>query len=119
MSIVFLSTPLAALRHDDVDAVEVLAKLGEHLVDAVRHADAGLDRDRAPPKPRISAHKRFGGIGAVVVVDGDVAALGRELARGRAPDPARRARHERHLSRQRCCHRSPSRPARPRAKPLF
>ena len=41
---------------DDVEAVEVLAELGEHLVDAVGDAHAALDGDRAPAQRADLAH---------------------------------------------------------------
>ena len=90
-----LSTPLAALLTTMSTRSKCLRELGEELVDAVGNADARLDRDGAPAERADLGAQRFGLVGAVVVVDRDVAALGRELERDRAADAARGAADER------------------------
>ena len=75
----------------------MLAQFGEELVDAVRDADARLDRDRAPAHRADLGAQRLGLVGAVVVVRSDVAAGRRELERDGPADAARRAADERDL----------------------
>ena len=60
MSIVGFSTPLRGVADQDVETVEMLAEFGEHLVDAVRNADAGLDRAGAPPERADLGAQRLG-----------------------------------------------------------
>ncbi len=70
----------------------------EHFVDAVGHADAALDRVRAPAERAQLGAQRLGLVVAVVVVDGDVRAARGELHRDRTADAARGTGHQRDLA---------------------
>src|SRR5438034_8670289 len=93
------------VRHDDVDMIEVLAELAEDLVDALRYADAALDRDSVPSGRAKLRAQRFRLVMAVVVIDGNVGAACGKLTRDRAPDATGSARDERNLTGERTCHR--------------
>jgi hypothetical protein len=76
----------------------MLAEFGEDLVDRIRNADAALNGDRAAPQCTDFGTQGFRLVGAVVVVDRDVATLAGELQRDGAPDAARGAGDERDFS---------------------
>ena len=87
ISTVGFSTPDAALLTRMSSRSKCLPKLGEDLVDGIGNADAALDGDRAPAERANLRAQRFGFVGAVVVVGGDVAAASRKLERDGAPMP--------------------------------
>jgi hypothetical protein len=89
------------VAHQNVEPVEMLAERRVDLVDRIRDADAALDRHRAPPERTNLAAERFGLVGAVVIIGGDVAARAGELQRGRPPDAAGGAGDERDFAGQR------------------
>ena len=75
--------------------------IGEHVVDAVRNADAALHRVRDPPhRPQLHA-QGFGLVVAIVVIHRHVRAGGRQLARNGATDTTRSARDKRDFSGER------------------
>ena len=79
----------------------MLAELDEHVVDALRNADATLHRLRgAPHRPQLHA-QGFGLVVAIVVIHGHIRAGGCQLARNRAADTARCARDKRNFSGER------------------
>ena len=71
------------------------AQLLEQLIHALRDTYARFDREGAAAGRAQLRAQRLRLFVAVVVVDGDVAAGGGELARNGAADAAARARHER------------------------
>ena len=106
MSIVGFSTPDAALLTTMSSAVEVLARTRANISSTL----SGMPTlpwiaTARRPSARISAHSASASSCAVVVVDGDVGALGRELERDRAADAAGGAGDERDFAGKRACHR--------------
>ena len=73
----------------------------ENLIDAVRYADAALDRNGAPAERAKLRAQRFCLVMAVVIVDRDIRAALRQLARDCPADATRGARHERDLTGER------------------
>ena len=89
------------IADDDVDAIEMFADLGEHFVDAVRHADAALHGVRTTAKRTQLRAKRLGFVVAVVIVHRDIGARRPELARDGAADAARGTGNQRDFSGER------------------
>ena len=81
-------------------------ELGKHVGDALGDAHTRLECTGSPPHPADLGAQGFGFVGAVVVVDRNVAACACELVRDGPADAARGAGDERDFSGQGAWHDS-------------